>query len=136
MLNGKLAGVTRQHIRVLFGHSGNARRARAALELRAQRAELFALADGIDLHAAVGQVLHVPGHAQKIRDALGEKAKSNTLHHSGDVKSLGLKRLGHSRRAILPEVLPSVDWESLRYTVSRPSSEGRARTSTQASKKE
>src|SRR6266852_5329335 len=105
VLDREPARIARLHLHRFFGDVGDARATRAARELLAQCAKLLGGADGVNLDAAVTQVLHVPRDAKSLGDALGEKTIAYALHHPGGNEPPGLKYLGHSRAAILPEPL-------------------------------
>jgi hypothetical protein len=129
VLDREPARIARLHLRRFFGDVGDARATRAARELLTQRAELLGRADSVNLDAAAAQIFHVPRDAKSLRDALGEKTIAYALHHPGDNESPGLKYLGHSRAAILPEPLwagmgnpapclhPRLRLSQVRYTV-------------------
>ncbi len=63
--------------------------ARAAFDENAETREIFLRADCLDFHASVAQIAHVAGKLQAFGFVLGEIAKADTLHDSGNEKAAG-----------------------------------------------
>jgi hypothetical protein len=76
-----------------FIHTGGAG---AALQFATERAKLLFGTDGVNLDAAIAQVLCISGDSQASGNALRKEAESHSLHDSGYEKAPGLE---HRRRA-------------------------------------
>ena len=94
--DGKSRIPRRRDVGLNFVQLFDQRMTRTTLQIRAQRLQLLGGSRGVDLHAAVYQILHVSGEPQLLGNPLGKETIPYALHSSGNVKSLGFRLFHHS----------------------------------------